>query len=98
MGKLKLSALLLGAVLFLSLGTTSLMAESKCGASSKSEKICDENCIKNCEKGVKCTHGDKCDCKNQKSTSAMKCDSGKCGNDKKSASMMKCGAGKCGSN
>lgn len=110
MGKLKLSALLLGAALFLGFGTTSLSAEMKCGAgkcgsamqapkacktkSCKESKSCNK---KGCECGENCTCGENCKCGENKAT--MKCGAGKCGNAKQPAKKaMKCGAGKCGSN
>lgn len=90
MSKLKLSALLLGVALFMSLGTTSLLADSKCGASkcgpsAKSAKVCDE-----CPKGKTCDKKD--DCGHSEKASS------KCGDAKKTAKAMKCGAGKCGGN
>lgn len=95
MGKLKLSALLLGAALFLGFGATSLSAEMKCGAgkcgsSMKAPKACksDKGCgKKDCNCGEKCNCGDNCKCGEKKGTM-------KCGDSKKA---MKCGAGKCGS-
>jgi len=98
MGKLKLSALLLGAALFLGFGATSLSAQMKCGAgkcgsSMKAPKACgkkDCTCAKD-----KCTCGDNCKCGEKKG--AMKCGAGKCGNAEPAKKAMKCGAGKCGS-
>lgn len=91
MGKLKLSALLLGAALYMSLGATSLLATSsdssdccKDAKCTKTEKTCDKKakvCKEDCKKAC---------CIEKKS-------SGKCG-EKKSTSSMKCGAGKCGGN
>lgn len=87
MGKLKLSALLLGAALYISFGATSLLASDCCkdDKCTKSEKACDKAkkaCKEDCKKAC---------CDNKKH--AMKC-----GGEAKPASTMKCGAGKCGSN
>jgi len=83
MKKLNLAAMLLGAALFVGLGTTSLSAGDKCGAgkcgSAKMEKP-----EKKCGAG-KC--GD-----------AKKAKASKCGDAKKEKKKaMKCGTGKCGS-
>ena len=98
MGKLKLSALIIGAVLFLGLGATSLSAEMKCGAgkcgsSMKAPKSCGKT---DCKCGEKCDCGDNCKCGEKKGE--MKCGAGKCGDAKPAKKAMKCGAGKCGSN
>lgn len=92
MGKLKLSALLIGAVLFLG-GATSLSAQMKCGAgkcgsSMKAPKACGK---KDCSCGENCNCGDNCKCDENKAT--MKCGAGKCGNAKPAKkAKMKCGA------
>ncbi len=79
MGKLKVSALLLGAALYMSLGSTTLLAGANCGkCATKSEKDCNEKCAKNCEKGIVCKD-EKCNCKGKKAASTMKCGAGKCG-------------------
>ena len=112
MGKLKLSALILGAVLFLGFGATSLNAEMKCGAgkcgsSMKVAKTCgDKNCgtDKECKCGVDCKCGDKkgkcgsgkCGA-GKKATTKCGAAKSKCGNAKPAKAAMKCGAGKCGS-
>jgi len=108
MKALKLSALLLGAVLFLGLGSSTLSAEGmkcgagKCGSSMKAPKTCND---KNCgtDKTCKCEKaGGKCECKDhaKKGKKAMKCGASKCGSTDKKApkKAMKCGAGKCGNN
>ena len=91
MKALKFSTLLLGAALFLGLGSTTLSAQmkcgaGKCGAAMKAPKSCnDANCGTdkkcNCEKnGGTCT----CEAHGKKETpkKAMKCGAGKCGGNK----------------
>ena len=72
MGKLKLSALLLGATLFMSLGATSLLADSKCGAGkcgdvTKTNSKCGDDKKSNSK------------CGDDKKSKKMKCGPGKCG-------------------
>lgn len=83
----KISALLVGAMLFVGMGATTLSAEGmkcgagKCGSSMKVEK-----------KEKKC--GDsKCGSKKLE----KKCGDSKCGSKKSEKKSQKCGAGKCGS-
>ncbi len=91
MGKLKLSALLLGAVLFLGFGATSLSAEMKCGAGK-----CGSSMSKDSKKSKsKCGAGKCGDAKATKK--AAKCGAGKCGDAKPAKKAAKCGARKCGS-
>ena len=110
MKALKVSALLLGAILFLGLGSTTLNAGMKCGAGKcgstmKAPKSCDD---KKCEEGKECKCGPDCKCE-YKGKKATKCGSGKCGAQQKAKKVgkcggekkapkkeMKCGAGKCG--
>jgi len=85
MKALKLSAMLLGAALFLGLGSTTLSAEGmKCGAGK-------------CGGAKKEAPKSKCGGADKKAAKA-KCGAGKCGGAKKEApkKAMKCGAGKCG--
>lgn len=94
MKNFKLSALLLGVALFLSIGATTASAEGmkcgagKCGAAMMAPKVC--NTQSNCKCEV-------CNCaKDSKSCTCEKCECGK--NSKKAPNTaMKCGAGKCGS-
>ena len=93
MKALKLSALLLGAILFLGLGSSTLSAEGmkcgsgKCGGEKKAPT-----------KASKCGSA-KCGDEKKAPTKASKCGSGKCGDEKKAPKeSMKCGAGKCGGN
>ena len=87
---IKVSALLVGAALFLSLGASSLNA--KCGGMS--------NASPKAKEAKESEHGEaKGDAK--KAPAAMKCGAGKCGTGepaKKNApkKAMQCGAGKCG--
>lgn len=107
MSKLKLSALLIGAALFLGFGTSSLSAQMKCGAgkcgsSMQAPKACNTKACKDskscnkkgCECGENCKCGDNCKCGENKASN--KCGSAKCGSSKKATA--KCGAAKCGSN
>ena len=81
---LKLSTLLLGAALFLSLGSSTLNAgmkcgAGKCGAAMKAPKTCDD---KNCATKKTCAcekNGGTCKCDTKKPKKAMKCGAGKCG-------------------
>ena len=107
---LKLSALLLGAVLFLGFGATTLNAGMKCGAGKCGSAMMDakKNCDdKKCLEGKDCKCGPNCDC-DHKGMKAKNAD-GKCGAQKKAKKMgkcgderampkksMKCGVGKCG--
>ena len=91
MKSLKLSALLLGATLFLGLGATTLSA--KCGGKMDMSK---EKKEMKCGAG-KCGGEKKAQMKKE-AKKEMKCGTGKCGGEKKAAKKtMKCGAGKCGS-
>ncbi|MEA1982155.1 MAG: hypothetical protein U9N39_01320 [Campylobacterota bacterium] len=105
MGKLKLVALLLGAILFTGIGAISLSAEEmkcgagKCGASMdtpvKKMKCGAGKC--GSAKGLntpKCMCGDNCP---NKENCAYKKDASKACDCVKKGSM-KCGAGKCGGN
>ena len=68
MSKLKLSTLLLGAMLFLGLGSTSLSADGmKCGAGK-----CGSSMNKDAKKDAK-------KCASKETKKAMKCGAGKCG-------------------
>ena len=104
MKKLNLWALLLGAVLFIGFGATSLSAsDMKCGAGkcgdAKEKTAC--SCDKKCKDADKCDDGKKCVAKGcAHDAKAMKCGgdkkaAAKCGGEKKAA-KSKCGAGKCG--
>ncbi len=91
MKKLNLAALLLGAGLFMTMGTTSLSAEGmKCGAGK---------CGSSMDKPVSKCGGDKA-AKCGADKKASKCGgdkAAKCGGEKKAPKKaMKCGAGKCG--
>jgi len=85
MKALKLSAMLLGAALFLGLSSTTLSAEMKCGAGK-------------CGGAKK--EAPKSKCGAGKCGGAEKKAAAKCGDAKKEApkKAMKCGAGKCGGN
>lgn len=92
MKKLNLAALLLGAGLFVAMGTTSLSAEAmKCGAGK-----CGKSVEKPAGKCGDAKKASKCgDAKNPaKCGKDMK--SSKCGDEKKATKKGKCGAGKCG--
>jgi uncharacterized low-complexity protein len=101
MKALKLSALLLGAILFLGLGSSTLSAEGmKCG----SGKCGGEKAMKQgkCGDGKAMKQGK---CGDGKAMKPGKCGDGKamkpgkCGGEKAAPKKaMKCGAGKCGSN
>jgi len=112
MKALKVSTLLLGAVLFLGLGSTTLSAEMKCGAGKcgkamMAPKTCDD--VK-CAEGQECKCGPDCKCEHKgKKDKASKCGSSKCGAQQKAKKVdkcggekkapkksMKCGTGKCG--
>ena len=91
MKKLNLAALLLGAGLFMAMGTTTLSAsDMKCGAGK---------CGSSMKKPASKCGGDKA-AKCGASKKAAKCGGDKatkCGGDKKAPKKsMKCGAGKCG--
>jgi len=86
MKALKLSTILLGAVLFLGIGSTTLSAQMKCGAGKCGAAMNVDKKVKGCL----CTECDNDKCAAKKDANA-KCDC----NHKKPA--MKCGAGKCGS-
>ena len=89
MKALKLSTMLLGAALFLSLGTTTLSAGMKCGAGKcgaammKSDKKSNSCECKDCDNekcAAKLDPNAKCDCNHKKPV--MKCGAGKCGKSK----------------
>ena len=103
MKKFSVTALIAGAMLFLTMGTTSLSAEMKCGAGKCGKAMEKPACCKTkagelkaaaCKvcKAVDCKCGPevKCTCAD---TTKCTCDAGK----KASKAAMKCGAGKCGS-
>ena len=91
MKKLNLAALLLGAGLFMAMGTTTLSAsDSKCGAGK---------CGSSMKKPAGKCGGDKAaKCGAEKKASKCGGDkAAKCGGDKKAPKKaMKCGQGKCG--
>jgi len=90
MKKLNLAALLLGAGLFMAMGSTSLSAaDAKCGAGKCGSSMKKPASKCGGDKAAKCG-----------ATKAAKCGGdkkvAKCGGDKKAAKKGKCGAGKCG--
>ncbi|WP_294966781.1 hypothetical protein [Sulfurimonas sp.] len=90
MKKFNLIALLFGALLFLTLGATSVNAAEMVEKAKSSVSM---------EKGMKCGAGK---CGGEQWIKDGKCGAGKCGSDMKKSmkkdtkKSMKCGAGKCG--
>jgi len=90
MKKLNLAALLLGAGLFMAMGTTSLGAvEMKCGAGKCGSSMKKPASKCGGDKAAKCGASKASKCGGDKKAA-------KCGGDKKAAKKGKCGAGKCG--
>ena len=100
MKKFSLTALIAGAMLFITMGATSLSAEMKCGAGKCGAAMEKPKCCKTPAENLKAP-GCKCDvAADCKCGPEVKCtckDASKCTCEKgKKAPAMKCGAGKCG--
>lgn len=110
MKTLKLSVLMLAAILFMGFGVTALSASDDSKKAEKltlsiDSKVCKsdgeckcENC--NCSKDKSSCTCKKCECGMKKGAKQiMRCGAGKCGaaNTPPNA-VMKCGSGKCGGN
>ncbi len=110
MKTLKLSALMLAAVLFLGLGATTAVASETKGMTLDAKSLNLKTCqgLQNCKcTECKCDKSDsktctceKCNCSSKGSKKGvMKCGPGKCGAANTPPNkVMKCGPGKCGSN
>ena len=103
MKKFSLTSLLVGAVLFVTMGTSTLSAEMKCGAGKCGAAMEKPACCKTpagelkkpacCESSAA---GKTCTCSAQVACTCKDTQNCTCAAKKAPAAAMKCGAGKCG--
>lgn len=101
MKKFSLMTLIAAAMLFITMGTTSLSAEMKCGAGKCGAAMEKPKCCKDKAgelKGQSCKDCKAVDCKCAPEVKCTCADTSKCtcGAKKAPPAAMKCGTGKCG--